>query len=106
MIIVVSLLGRFYGLDQCSPVASNGRYRARRLAGCVAKKVQTKLGILGVPGEQYSLDNMGFARSRLRPDCASVLPRGLEHQGSHENPDRMNETTKLWEPGRQSLRYA
>ena len=86
-------------------MASNGRYRARRLAGCVAKKVQTKLGILGVPGEQHPLDLMGFARSRLCPDCASVLPRGAKHQGSVENPDRMNETTKLWEPGRQTLRY-
>jgi len=62
------------------------------VAGCVAEKVQTKLGILGIPGEQHSLDLMGFARSRLRPHCASVLPRGAEHQGSYENPDRMSET--------------
>ena len=69
---------------QCHSMAGDVGDGGRGLDGGVAKEVQTELGILAVPLEQFALDYLGSARSRVRSYRFADLSCFLEYQGNPE----------------------
>ena len=65
-------------------MARNGRDRLRGVASGFAKKVQTKLGLLALSGEQRTLDHVGFPRWSLCIDRFAVVPRCSECSGRNQ----------------------
>lgn len=60
-------------------MAGDAGYSRRRLVNRVAKKVQKELGLLAVSLKQCVVDYLGVARSRLRANLPTAVPRLSQH---------------------------
>lgn len=54
-------------------MAGDGSNRRGRLANCFTEKVQKELGLLAFSIEQCTVDYLGVARPRLRPDLSASV---------------------------------
>lgn len=63
--------------------AGNGR---RRVANCLAKKVQKKLGFLVVSTEQCAVDSLGLARPRVCAYFVATVSRIPKHTRGNKEP--------------------
>ena len=60
-------------------MARHVSHRHRGVDGWLAEKVQTQLGILGVPVKQRAVDRVGLAGPRLRTHRPPALPCVYKH---------------------------
>lgn len=67
-----------YRLDS---MAGDGYHSHRGVDDRIAEEVQAELGLLVVPLEQRSLDNLGSRRRRLCADCSSGRVGRTKHPG-------------------------